>query len=152
MFPGRCLPAALLLLSLVSACTTSATDTRVPDTPNWRISMSVSGGLRGIMQSIEVTDSGWFSVTDLEQRIVRTGRLSEAKRERVTALLAELDGARVAGGDGAFSRCADCVHYELRLVVADARTVVRLDSLNVARSAYAALVKALVSEMRDALQ
>jgi len=152
MSVARPLPATLALLLFASACATSATDTSSPDSPLWRVSMSVSGGLRGIVQSFEVTDSGWFSAMDRRQRITRTGRLSETKRERVATLLAELDTDRASARGGVISRCADCVHYDLQLAVADARTVVRLDSLNVGQSSYAALVKVLVSELRKALQ
>ncbi len=144
------------MLTLLSACAGSATATSDGDAPfaaqRWQVSLSVSGGLRGTVQTLQVWHDGRLSAIDHKQRIKRSGRLTAARRDRIEGLLATIADPSAQATNNAFSRCADCLQYELEISANGRRHVARADSLAIADSPHAALVETLVMALREALE
>ena len=83
----------------------------VPE-PGGAVTMQRTGGLAGIMQSIEISTDGTWLYTDHKAGASKRGRLSDAERQRLDRTLAAPTLASEANGPGT-GVCNDGLRYAI---------------------------------------
>ncbi len=150
---------------LVAGCASSpaATEADVPaatpvpaSTPTlmvadeWTIKMTHSGGIMGLMRTVEISSDGSYTVID--ERINKTvsGELSESELAELQEIVASLDyntGQKPNPGG-----CADCFVYVLEIQGTEKNLNLQLDDISLPESGMETLVKFLRELIDSALK
>ncbi|MFZ5881565.1 MAG: hypothetical protein ACOY0R_19545 [Chloroflexota bacterium] len=143
--------ACLLLGACMSRTPSPAEPQPTPAAPlkTWSLRLVQSGGIMGLLRSVDVSSDGRMTVTD--QRADQT-----VSRELTAEELARL-GELVAQASDTASKnpavCADCFVYEVTLERdAGGTLAATVDDVNLADSGLAPLIHALRALMDKALQ
>lgn len=148
---------ALLVSGCSPAATTVAVTPTLASTPSlpaadegWAIRMTHSGGIMGLMRSVEVSSDGSFTVTDERAGKTVTGKLADNELAQLSELIAASENAAMQGpGLGV---CADCFIYALEIQSGENKLIVQLDDITLPESGMETLVKFLRGIMDAALK
>ena len=140
---------ASLTLVLV-ACSKDASPTYAPPVleETWAVKMTLSGGIAGLLRSIDVNSTGSYSVADQRVGKVVTGTLSEADLVTLQALISALE----VSAPKKPSACARCFEYELEVESGGKKMNASADDLSLGESGMGELVQFLRQTMDAALQ
>lgn len=142
----------ILPLFVLGCMSTSATPTSEP-TPlsvedGWTIKMTQSGGIMGLMRSIEVNSDGSYTVNDERTSQHVSGTLTKSQLDGVNKVLTALQftPSRPAGV------CADCFIYEIDIQANGNQTLIQVDDLSLPDSGMESLITELRGLMEAALK
>ncbi len=147
----------LISWMFISACGSAqmAPDVRDPALvadSNWTIELVVSGGFAGIVQSLQVSDDGTLIAQDKKRDVLKISHLSARELDQLEKLLSTLEFTEKQDTAPRFGqKCADCMHYRLRLTRDDRHHSVEFNSLELSKLPYAQLLRALVEMLRRTL-
>ena len=135
---------------ILTACSKSASPTYAPPVleETWAVKMTLSGGIAGLLRSIDVNSTGSYSVADQRGGKVVTGTLSEADLTTLQALISALEVSAPKNP----SACADCFEYELEVESGGKKMIASADGLSLGESGMGELVQFLRQAMDAALQ
>jgi hypothetical protein len=116
----------------------------------WTINMNHSGGIMGLMRSIEISSDGKFTVVDEKMDKTITGELSadELAKLNEEVLSSEYIPASKPNGMG----CADCFLYNLEIYTNGKRAVIKLNDISLQGSGLQPLVNYLRGLMDTTLK
>lgn len=134
--------------SFPSASRPSLATPTAADIKGWAVKMTQSGGIMGLMRSVEVSSDGKYSVTDERTGKTVNGALGETELEELNELVtsASYTPPSPAGV------CADCFIYEIDLQIGGNQADIQLDDLVLADSGMEPLVEYLRKFMDTALK
>lgn len=113
----------------------------LPVADEWTIKMTHSGGIMGLMRSLEVSSDGKYTVVDERANKTVSGKLSFNELATLSEMISILDGADVKQpGPG---NCADCFIYDLEIHSGEKNIVVQLDDISLPESGMIDLVSFL---------
>ena len=140
---------ASLILVLV-ACSKDASPTYTPPVleETWAVKMTLSGGIAGLLRTIDVNSTGSYSVADQRAGKVITGTLSEADLATLQSLISSLEVSTPKNP----SMCADCFEYELEIESGGKKMIASTDDLSLGETGMGELVQFLRQTMDAALQ
>lgn len=101
---------------LVSGCSSSSktmTATLPVTREDWTVSMTHSGGIMGLMRSVEVTSDGNYIVTDERTNQTVTSKLSEQELATLKEIIASAEYVTLE--KPGMSGCADCFIYNIEI-------------------------------------
>jgi hypothetical protein len=135
---------------ILAACSKSASPTYTPPVleETWAVKMTVSGGIAGILRTIDVNSTGSYSVADQRSGKIATGNLTEAELATLQALISSLEVSTPKNP----SACADCFEYELEIESGGKKMIASADDLSLGESGMGELVQFLRQTMDAALQ
>jgi len=104
----------------------------------WTVKMTRSGGIMGVMRSMEIYSHGSYVITDDRSKQTLTGELSEDELARLKGIVAssEYAGMDKPGTSG----CADCFVYDLEIQGGGSKFIVQLDDVGLPDSGLETLV------------
>lgn len=115
----------------------------------WSLHMLHSGGIMGLMRSVDITDDGQMTVTDQRTNKTVSMKLTKEELTRLRELVAQ---ASYSAPKIPMS-CADCFIYDLNLERdAGGPLAATVDEVNLADSGLAPLVNFVRALMDKALQ
>jgi PBP1b-binding outer membrane lipoprotein LpoB len=116
---------------------------------NWTVKMVQSGGIMGLLRSIEISSDGKYTVIDELANKTVTGELSADETSRLKEQVASASFT-AKGTKGAV--CADCFVYDLEALRNGERFVAQLNDISLAGSELATLVRYLQGLIATALK
>jgi hypothetical protein len=144
---GVCL-LLLFLTQLLTACNPTA-DHRTESEKNWSVTLEISGGFAGIMQTLTLDHTGQAVWVDKKRKTRVEKQLSEQDlrtyAELIKALPVATDTKSEAGS------CRDCINYGLRINQAGTLKRRQLDSISLSDSDAKGLIlqlNKLASELK----
>jgi hypothetical protein len=115
----------------------------------WTITMNHSGGIMGLMRSIEVSSDGKYTVVDERANKTIIGELSADELSKINELVStEYIPASKPNGMG----CADCFLYNLEIQANGKRVAIKLNDISLPKSGFEPLVSILRGLIDTALQ
>lgn len=148
-------PFTLFITLMIAGCATSSPMTTPAATPTlpampdeWTIKMTHSGGIMGLMRSIEVSSDGSYTVMDERNGKTVSGDLSANELAEFTGILNGMDFSAVGAPEGF---CADCFIYDIEIQSNEEKFMFRLNDLNLAESGMEDFVSSLRKIMDSAL-
>ena len=141
----------LILAALLAAsCTRSSTNTYSPPAieDDWSVNMTLSGGIAGLMRTIEVKADGSFTVTDKRVGNTVSGELTEDELAKLEEMLSSLKFSTSKNP----SACADCFEYEIEIISGGQKMLVNADDVTLGDSGIGTLVQFLRGMMDSVLQ
>ena len=146
----------LVFALLVSGCgatppTTApaATPTLPTVTEQWTLKMTHSGGIMGLMRSIEVSSDGIYTVTDERTNKTASGELSKDEIAAMTKMVAD---AQNITSEKPEMTCADCFIYDIEIQSNGKKFAVQLNDISLPESGMKDLVTSLRELMDAALK
>ncbi|MBI5823655.1 MAG: hypothetical protein HZB18_06475 [Chloroflexi bacterium] len=113
----------------------------LPVVDEWTIKMTHSGGIMGLMRSLEVSSDGKYSAVDERANKTVSGELSFNELATLNEMISILDGADVKQpGPG---NCADCFIYDLEIHSGKNNLAIQLDDISLPDSGMVELVSFL---------
>jgi hypothetical protein len=145
---------AILITLLVAGCGQSPTPeplktaTLEPSATNlpvldgeWIIKMKHSGGIMGLLRSVEISSDGKFIVVDERANKTITGELFADELSKISELVSSSEYMHAIKPDG--MACADCFIYDLTIQSNDQLFSIQLNDINLPGSGLEALVTQL---------
>jgi hypothetical protein len=145
---------AILITLLVAGCGQSPTPeplktaTLEPSAINlpvldgeWIIKMKHSGGIMGLLRSVEVSSDRKFIVVDERANKTITGELFADELSKISELVSSSEYMHAIKPDG--MACADCFIYDLTIQSNDQLFSIQLNDINLPGSGLEALVTQL---------
>lgn len=131
------LAAALLVSGCASSPKTVTSALPVLD-GEWTVKMTHSGGIMGVMRSMEIYSDGSYVITDNRSNQTLTGELSEDELAKLKGIVAssEYAGMEKPGTGG----CADCFVYDLEIQGGGSKFILQLDDVSLPDSGLDTLV------------
>jgi len=151
----------VLALCVLAACAPLSTPTPLatPTSPakqalpalegKWTMKLTHSGGIMGLMRSIEISSDGKFIVRDERANETVNGRLSEKELNGLKGIVAESRYRSLPSPEGTI--CADCFVYNLEIQSAGKSFQVQLNDITLPESGLDALVSYLLSLLEESL-
>lgn len=115
---------------------------------DWSVRMTLSGGIAGLLQNIEVKSDGRYIVTDERARNIVEGELTAEE----LATLEELVSALEFSAQEIPTGCADCFVYDVEIESGGRKMLVNADDVSLSDSGLGSLVQFLRGIMDSALQ
>jgi hypothetical protein len=152
-------PFVLIIALLVAGCVSSPTNTPInipaatPTLPvttdEWTVKMTHSGGIMGLMRSIEVSFDGSYTVTDEHAGKAVSGKLTEEELAKLTELItdAEFIASEKPGGV-----CSDCFIYDIKIQSSGKNLSTQLNDISLSESGMEDLVISLRELIDSALK
>ena len=106
-------------------------------TGNWQITMTLTGGVAGRDQSVEISSSGEMIITDLRTKQETTSQLPADKIASLTKLVASSNYRPPSKPQ---SGCADCFVYNLEIVSGGEKFQAQLDDISLPDSGLQPLI------------
>ncbi|MFN8381068.1 MAG: hypothetical protein U0V02_03965 [Anaerolineales bacterium] len=131
-------PFVLIAALLVTGCaalpqqTPAATPALPVITNEWSITMNLSGGIMGLMRSVEVSSNGNYIVADERTKNKAEGKLSADELNKLSSIIksATLHTSNTPG----VSACADCFIYDIEIQSGGENFTVQLDDITLPAS------------------
>lgn len=147
---------ALIVILLVAGCAPSpqaapaATPTLPVLTNEWTIRMIHSGGIMGLMRSVEVSSDGSYTVVDERKQDKATGKLAADELKKLGSIIAsaKLNTTNIPGG----GVCADCFIYDIEIQSSGKNLTVQLSDITLPDSGMEELVAFLRRLIDSALK
>ena len=114
----------------------------------WSVKMTLSGGIAGLMRSIEVTSDGSYTVSDERAGITITGEMEKSELKRLEDLLSILEINPLTGN----SACADCFVYDIEIHSNGETVTAGADDITLGDSGMGSLVQFLQDMMNNELK
>ena len=134
-----CLPilSALLLSGCVSIPAPAPSQTQLPLLQGeWTIKMIHSGGIMGLLRTIEISSDGSYVVMDERAGRTEQGQLSP---EELASLVMRVSSMLYSAAAGPYS-CADCFIYDIEIFGAEKPFTARVDDVTLEESGLGPLV------------
>ena len=148
-------PLVLMIALLVAGCASSPTNTpaatpALPAATNeWNVKMTHSGGIMGLMRSIEVSSDGSYTITDRRTNKTVSGILSKDEISKLTKIVAGVENVASEKPNG---NCADCFVYAIEIQSSGEKFTTQLDDISLSESGMEDLVTSLRALMDSALK
>ena len=140
----------VLAALLVAGCTRSSTNTYTPPAleDDWSVNMTLSGGITGLMQTIEVKADGSYTVADERTGKTASGKLTEEQLATLEEIISTLEFSTSKNP----SACADCFVYDIEILSGGQKIIVNADDTTLGDSGVGTLAQFLRGIMDSALQ
>lgn len=147
------LPLTLGIALLFSGCAPVPAETPLPTSPprlgdEWSVKMTQSGGIMGLMRSVEVSADGRYTVTDGRTNKTVTGKLEDQRLSELREIVA--DSQFISGNPPGV--CADCFIYDIEIRRSGNTFVAQVDEITLPGSGMAPLVEFLRGLMASNLR
>lgn len=116
----------------------------------WKIKMTHSGGIMGLLRSIEISSDGKYTIMDERAAQKISGELSADELSKLKEQIASSEYIQASKPDG--MGCADCFIYDLEIQGTGKPFSVQLNDVNLPNSGLATLVDYLRGLIDAALQ
>ncbi len=135
---------------ILVACSKSASPTYTPPVleETWAVKMTVSGGIAGILRTIDVNSTGSYSVADQRSGKIVTGTLTEAELATLQGLISALEVSTPKNPP----ICADCFEYELEIESGGKKMIASTDDISLGETGMGELVEFLRQTLDTALK
>ena len=119
-------------------------------TDEWTLTMNLSGGIMGLMRSVEVTSEGNYTVVDERTKNKAEGKLSGDELKKLNGIIksATIHASNTPG----VSACADCFIYDIEIQSGGENFTIRLDDMTLPASGMEELAVFLRELIESALQ
>ena len=150
------LPFVLIIALLITGCAPASTNTpaATPTLPTisdeWTIKMTHSGGIMGLMRSIEVSSDGSYTVNDERAKKKITGMLTNDELQSLSSTITSAKLVNLDTTEG--SVCADCFIYDIEILSGGEKFVAQLNDISLPDSGMEDLVTSLRTLMDSALK
>lgn len=114
----------------------------------WSVSMTLSGGIAGLMRNIEVSSDASYTVTDERAGNTVAGRLEETQLASLEELVSTLE----FNAPKTPSACADCFEYRVEIASGGGKMIVEADDVTLGDSGIGSLIQFLREIMDSALK
>lgn len=141
---------ALIVALLLTGCKQSSGITYTPPAleDGWSVNMTLSGGIAGLLQTINVQSDGEYTVTDERAQNTSTGKLTDQELGTLEDLIASMEFIAPNTPSG----CADCFEYDLEIESGGRKMLVNADDVTLGDSGMGPLVQFLRGIMDTALK
>ncbi len=131
----------LLFALFFSACSQNEGITYTAPTleDDWSIKMTLSGGIAGVMQNIEVQSDGSYAITDASLKETRKGKLTKDELSKLDEMISSLEFNPVESA----STCADCFLYQIEIESGGRKMIVKADDMTLGDSGIGELTEFL---------
>jgi hypothetical protein len=135
---------------LVIGCTQARAETPAPTATQlmlegkWAVKMTHSGGIMGLMRSIEVASDGTYTVTDERANKTFTGKLTDDELKKLQDMITDMQYTAPTMPGGV---CADCFIYDIQIQSDGKGLTVQLDDISLPESGLEPLVTTLRNMM-----
>ncbi|MDP1546227.1 MAG: hypothetical protein Q8L87_09415 [Anaerolineales bacterium] len=119
---------------------TGATALPTPEL-RWSVSLTQSGGIMGLMRSIEINSDGEFSATDERLGKTVSGKLTEDELAELQMLVTNLKFTEPPRPNAV---CADCFVYDFQIQTGGKTSSIQLDDITLPNSGLELLAASLV--------
>ena len=132
----------LLITLLVTGCSSATREplkTALPPLESkWMIKMTHSGGIMGLMRSIEISSDGNYTVMDDRSNKAITKKLSATELSKLQEIVsnAEYVNTERSGPSG----CADCFIYDLEIEEGGKHFSIQVDDISMPNSGMETLI------------
>jgi len=135
---------------ILVACSKSASPTYTPPVleETWAVKMTLSGGIAGLLRTIDVNSTGSYSVADQRAGKVVTGSLTESELATLQTLVSALEISTPQKP----AICADCFEYELEIESGGKKLIAKTDDVSLGETGMGELIEFLRQTMDAALQ
>jgi hypothetical protein len=140
----------ILAALLVTGCARSSANTYTPPAleEDWSVNMTLSGGIAGLMRTVEVKADGSYTVTDRRAGNIVSGELTEEELTRLEEVISTLEFSTSKNP----SACADCFVYDIEIISGGQKMLVSADDVTLGDSGAGTLAQFLREIMDSALQ
>lgn len=140
----------LVVAVMISACTRSSGIIYTPPAleGEWIVRMTQSGGIMGMMRSIEVAADGRYVAADQRAGDIVKGEFTEDELKDLMDMVAALEFTSSLST----AECADCFMFNVEIQGSGQKMIVQADDLSLEDSGLEALVRFLSEKMDSALQ
>ncbi len=149
-------PFGLIIALLVAGCASFAPANAPAATPTlptiadeWKVKMTHSGGIMGLMRSIEVSSDGSYTITDERANKKVSGMLTKEEMTKLTKLISNTEFIANEKPSGS---CADCFIYDLEVQNSGGKFIIQLDDISLPDSGMEDLVTSLRALMDSELK
>lgn len=119
--------------------TETSTSTSLPIlNGDWKIEMTHSGGIMGLLRSVEVSADGKYTVTDERASQTFSGELGANELAKLVEVISTSEYISPSGPEGMV--CADCFVYDLEIQGSDSTLTIQLNDINLPDSGMAHVV------------
>lgn len=139
---------SLFIILLLMGCAQSTAAYPNPETPtstslpilsgDWKIKMTHSGGIMGLLRSVEVSADGKYTVTDERASQTFSGELGANELAKLVEVISTSEYISPSGPEGMV--CADCFVYDLEIQGSDSTLTIQLNDINLPDSGMAHVV------------
>jgi hypothetical protein len=105
---------------------------------DWKIKMTHSGGIMGLLRSVEVSADGKYTVTDERASQTFSGELGANELAKLVEVISTSEYISPSGPEGMV--CADCFVYDLEIQGSDSTLTIQLNDINLPDSGMAPVV------------
>lgn len=139
-----------IIAILLAGCAKPSSVTYTPPVleGNWSVRMTLSGGIAGLLQNIEVKSDGRYIVIDERANNIVEGKLSANELAALEELVSTLEFSAQEIPTG----CADCFVYDVEIESGGRKMIVNADDVSLSDSGLGSLVQFLRGIMGSALQ
>ena len=140
----------LLITLLITGCSYPTPEPLKTDLPSldseWTIKMVHSGGIMGLMRSIEISSDGKYTVMDERSNKTVTKKLSASELSKLQEIVSNTEYINTERSSP--SGCADCFNYDLEIQKDGKKFSVHVDDISMPNSA----METLIMYLRDLLE
>jgi hypothetical protein len=151
----------LFIAALLAGCSQTAAAYPNPETEvsksslpsldgEWTIKMTHSGGIMGLLRSIEISSNGKYTVTDERSNQTVSGELAAEGLTKLMDVISSSEYIPSSGHDGWV--CADCFIYDLEIHGSDSNLTIQLNDISLPESGMAPVVRHLRGLIDSALK
>lgn len=145
----------LLIVLLVAGCSSATPEPLKSDLPSlesqWTIKMTHSGGIMGLLRSIEISSDGKYTVMDERTNKTITKKLSSNELSELQKIISNTE--YVSPEKSLPSGCADCFIYDLEIQQGNGKKfIVQVDDITMSNSGMEILIMHLRGLLESALK
>ncbi len=117
---------------------------------DWKIKLTHSGGIMGLLRTMEISSDGSYTVTDERSSQTVTKTLGPEELQELTRLISSTQYIAPSGPNGMV--CADCFVYDLEIKGSDSTLTVQLNDISLPDSGMAPVIAHLRGLIDKALK
>ena len=117
---------------------------------DWKIKMTHSGGIMGLLRSIEVSSDGKYTVKDERTNQTFSGELGANELAKLAEMVSTSEYISPSGPNGMV--CADCFVFDLEIQGSDSTFTIQLNDISLPDSGMAPVVSYLRGLIDKALK
>ncbi len=117
---------------------------------DWEIKMTHSGGIMGLLRTIQISSDGKYTVTDERKNQTVSGKLAANELTKLTEVVSSSKYAAPSGPERMI--CADCFVFDLTIQGNDTTLTTQLNDISLPESGLAPLVSYLRGIIDKALK
>ena len=144
----------LTTIIFISSCSQVKSTNPVPQslptpTNSWTVDLTQSGGLAGVLLTVEVTSDGQLKAADKRSNNSVTNVLPPEKTNELKRLISNLSQG---GSQSPSSSCADCFIYDLEIRTEGKDIQIHVDDVTIKKSGSQDLITTLIMLRDSALK